>query len=186
MNAIYYLILECYASQTSPIRYSIVSATFNGVKAGFTDPPTDYYFRPYFLAADDLSAKYLCLKAHCTGPEKSGIRMQNVIKDFVDTIRNAMPGFGLFWMNSFSHEEVNCPSSMDDDFVEFLEGMETGGYLDNTIVIFFSDHGFRFGKIRLTHTGWMEERLPFVYIWIPHSFRLVVIKFFQKMLSQMD
>lgn len=155
----------------SPLRHLLISATFNGVKAGFIDPPTDYYFRPYFLAADDLTAKYLCLKAHCTGPEKTGVRMQNLIRDFVDAVRDAAPGFGLFWMNSFSHEEVNCPASMDDDFAEFLEGMEAGGYLDNTVVVFFSDHGFRFGKIRQTHTGWMEERLPFVFVWVPRNFR---------------
>ncbi|KAJ8921409.1 hypothetical protein NQ315_003027 [Exocentrus adspersus] len=169
-----------YAEDTSRI------GTFNWIKAGFTNPPTDYYFRPYFLAAEDLSIKYLCLRAHCTGPEKTGIRMQNLIKDFVSTIRNATPGFGLFWMNSFSHEDVNCPSSLDDDFVDFFEEMERGGEFNNTIVIFFSDHGFRFGKIRLTHTGWMEERLPFIYIRIPESFRLKHLEAYSNLVSNSD
>ncbi|CAH1174263.1 unnamed protein product [Phaedon cochleariae] len=148
-------------------------STFNLKKVGFTSPPTDYYFRPYFLAADQLPPKYLCLKAHCTGPEKTGIRMQNLITDFLSTNNDSAPSFGLFWMNSFSHEGLNCPTSMDDDFAAFFERMQADGYLDNTIVVFFSDHGFRFGKIRLTHVGWLEERLPFIYIHIPERFRKV-------------
>ncbi|KAJ8968396.1 hypothetical protein NQ317_007789 [Molorchus minor] len=155
-----------YAEDTPTI------ATFNGIKTGFIHPPTDYYFRPYFLAANQLSAKYLCLRAHCTGSEKTGIRMQNLIKTFLSTTKDRTPAFGLFWMNAFSHEDVNCPSSMDDDFLEYFQELQKDGHLEDTIVIFFSDHGFRFGNIRLTHTGWMEERLPFIYVWIPEKFRL--------------
>lgn len=34
--------------------------TFNYLKKGFKEPPTDYYFRSYFLAAEDkLSISYL-------------------------------------------------------------------------------------------------------------------------------
>ncbi|KAG5867478.1 hypothetical protein JTB14_000228 [Gonioctena quinquepunctata] len=145
--------------------------TFNSNKAGFVASPTDYYFRPYFLAADQLTAKYLCLKSHCTGPEKTGIRMMDLVTNFLSSVQNSTPGFGLFWMNTFSHEDVNCPTSMDDDFVEFFEDLWKRGFSQNTIFVFFSDHGFRFGKIRLTHTGRIEERLPFIHIWIPESFR---------------
>ncbi|CAH1184293.1 unnamed protein product [Phyllotreta striolata] len=145
--------------------------TFNSNKAGFVAAPTDYYFRPYFIVADQLPAKYLCLKSYCTGPEKTGNRMLNLITGFLSAIDNRTPGFGLFWMNTFSHEDVNCPSSMDDEFVIFFKKLVRKGYMENSIIIFFSDHGFRFGKIRLTPTGWVEERLPFIYIWIPEKFR---------------
>lgn len=30
---------------------------------------------------------------------------------------------------------------------------------------------FRFGNIRLTHIGWLEERLPFLYLSIPETFQ---------------
>ena len=37
--------------------------TYNFFKPGFADPPTDYYFRPYFIATrndtDDLGKCYL-------------------------------------------------------------------------------------------------------------------------------
>ncbi|KAJ8943440.1 hypothetical protein NQ318_015720 [Aromia moschata] len=152
-------------------RHGYSTAHFQRHKSRLQRPPTDYYFRPYFLASNLLSSKRLCLNAHCTGPEKTGMRMQNAIKDFLSAVNNRTRGFGLFWMNSFSHEDFNCPSSMDDDFVSFFEGLRNEGHLDNTVILFFSDHGFRYGKIRLTHTGWMEERLPFIYLGIPDNFR---------------
>lgn len=79
------------------------------------------------------------------------------------------PYFNLFWTNSYSHNEVNMPSIMDDRVHRFLEDIQP--YLNSTIVLFFSDHGSRFGPIRETYVGWLEERLPFLYFWIPPSFR---------------
>ncbi|XP_057658908.1 uncharacterized protein LOC130895562 [Diorhabda carinulata] len=169
-----------YAEDTPTI------GTFNFNKAGFKQPPTDYYFRPYFLTANDLPAKYMCLRAHCTGPEKTGVRMQNLVTDFLDTINGKTPGFGLFWMNAFSHEDVNCPSSMDEDFERYFKKLYSNNYLDNTVMIFFSDHGFRFGKIRLTENGWLEERLPFFYIWIPRRLRKLYPEKYRNLLSNTD
>lgn len=53
----------------------------------------------------------------------------------------------------------------------YLEELQTLQILNETIVIFFSDHGMRFGDIRKYFTGWLEERLPFLYIWLPESFK---------------
>ncbi|XP_050506437.1 uncharacterized protein LOC126884531 [Diabrotica virgifera virgifera] len=153
--------------------------TFNSNKAGFVSSPTDYYLRPYFLTVDTLTPKFLCLKSYCTGPEKTGVRMQNLVIDFIEAIKGKTPGFGLFWMNTFSHENVNCPSSMDDDFELYFKKLAAKGHMDDSIIIFFSDHGFRFGKIRLTPTGWLEERLPFMYIWVPERFRMAHAESYQ-------
>ncbi|CAH1112093.1 unnamed protein product [Psylliodes chrysocephalus] len=160
--------------------------TFNSNKAGFVTAPTDYYFRPYFLTADQLTPKYLCLKPYCTGPEKTGTRMQNLILDFLNAIKGRTPGFGLFWMNTFSHEDVNCPSSMDEEFEMFFKNLSTNGHLENSIMVFFSDHGFRFGKMRLTPTGWFEERLPFIHVWIPENFRKAHVEEYQYLLENTE
>ncbi|KAJ8925402.1 hypothetical protein NQ315_009234 [Exocentrus adspersus] len=146
-------------------------STFNYAKIGFSDAPTDYYYRPYFLAAEKLKSKSSkCHNRFCSGPETTGERLLNTAKDFFVNIRDR-PRFGLFWTNSFSHDNHNCPSAMDDKLLEFLSDHSFLRALKDTVFIFFSDHGFRFGDIRRTNTGWFEERLPFIYLRLPLGFQ---------------
>ncbi|CAH1972433.1 unnamed protein product [Acanthoscelides obtectus] len=144
--------------------------TFNYAKAGFKNPPTDYYFRPYILATHTLTKYYIDYLTYCTGPETAAERIMNVAKDFSVTFKT-YPYLGLFWMNSFSHENVNSPGRMDTRVQEFLEALMKKGVTEDSIIIFFSDHGMRFGKIRLYNTGWLEERLPFIYFSFPTWFK---------------
>ncbi|KAJ8943439.1 hypothetical protein NQ318_015719 [Aromia moschata] len=145
-------------------------ATFNYERLGFLEPPTDYYYRPYVVASEALGKRPRYGMTFCAGPETSGERVFNVAKDFAVSFKDS-PAFGLFWMNSFSHDDINIPSAMDEKVLEFLGDTSFRSAIDDTIVIFFSDHGFRFGDIRYTHTGWLEERLPFIYFHIPDSFK---------------
>lgn len=145
--------------------------TFNYAKRGFPNAPTDYYYRPYFLAAEQLaSTPSRCHVLFCSGPENSGERLLNNVKDFSVTFKNR-PSFGFFWMNSFSHDNFNCPSAMDDKVLQFLSDRDFVDSLENTIFVFYSDHGFRYGGIRQTFAGYLEERLPFIYLRFPHGFR---------------
>lgn len=145
-------------------------STYNYKKVGFTKPPTDYYFRPYILGSEKLKMVKHDQMNYCTGPESAGERILNLAKDFVTTFKD-YPKFGFFWMNTFSHNEVNAPSGMDKKVKSFFENIQSSHVLQNTIVIFLSDHGMRFGDIRYTATGWLEERLPFIYFWIPEQFK---------------
>ncbi|ETN85809.1 reverse transcriptase [Necator americanus] len=45
------------------------------------------------------------------------------------------------------------------------------GELDDAVVIVMADHGHRFAKLRETHQGQLEERLPFFAISLPYKFR---------------
>nr|CAH7722095.1 unnamed protein product [Callosobruchus chinensis] len=145
-------------------------STFNYLKAGFKNPPTDYYFRPYVLAAHKLQVTKVDKVSYCTGPETSGERIMNLAKDFSVTFKGS-PSLGLFWMNTFSHNELNSPSRMDRKFKDFLEALAMEGVTDSSIIVLFSDHGIRYGKIRLYNTGWLEERLPFIYFSFPSWFK---------------
>uniref|UniRef100_A0A1B6C907 Uncharacterized protein n=1 Tax=Clastoptera arizonana TaxID=38151 RepID=A0A1B6C907_9HEMI len=141
--------------------------TFNYQKSGFYDAPTDYYFRPFMLAAE----KFMKLTKKdgldiCLGPTLTSDHILKYTSDLATTFRNNLY-FALFWMNSFSHNNVNSPSSMDLRMLRFFKDLTESGALNNTLVVFLSDHGMRFGKIRETLIGWLEERLPFIYFKIP-------------------
>ncbi|EFA10542.1 hypothetical protein TcasGA2_TC012797 [Tribolium castaneum] len=153
-----------YAEDEAPI------STFNYKKKGFTKPPTDYYFRPYMLGSERLKAVRRDGMAYCTGPETAGERVLNIAKDFSESFKD-VASFSFFWTNTFSHNDLNLPSGMDRKIRDFLEDIAAKGVLDNTIIFFLSDHGIRFGEIRYTHTGWLEERLPFIYISVPDRFK---------------
>ncbi|XP_018326239.1 uncharacterized protein LOC108737692 isoform X3 [Agrilus planipennis] len=147
------------------------SSTFNYHKKGFENPPTDYYFRPYMIAAEkELKAVWKDGMVYCTGPETSGERILNIAKDFISTFREN-PYFGLFWMNTFSHNALNSVSRMDAKLKTFLSEISNNKSLDNTITIFLSDHGMRFGDIRYTRAGWYEDKLPFFFIRLPPWFK---------------
>lgn len=144
--------------------------TFNYKKKGFTKPPTDYYFRPYIIGSEKLKLVNRDGMNYCTGPETAGERILNIAKDFAITFKD-IASFSFFWMNTFSHNELNSPSGMDNKIRDFLIEITNSGVLDNTIMVFLSDHGMRFGEIRYTTTGWLEERLPFIYISLPDRFK---------------
>ncbi|KAJ8917607.1 hypothetical protein NQ315_000090 [Exocentrus adspersus] len=144
--------------------------TFNYRKKGFRNPPVDYYFRPYVLATEKLAKVKKDDMTYCTGPETAGERILNVAKNFAITFKD-YPNFGFFWMNSFSHNRINSPTGMDNKMRGFLKDIDSSGVTENSIVLFLSDHGIRFGDIRLTETGWLEERLPFIYASFPKWFK---------------
>lgn len=66
---------------------------------------------------------------------------------------------------------MNIPSVMDERYKNFLQDIED--YLNSTVVIFYSDHGLREGDFRQTYTGWLEERMPFIYIYLPPSLKAI-------------
>lgn len=134
------------------------------------DPPTDYYLRPYILASEELKIRRRFNAYYCTGPELSIDRVFKYAVDFAKTFLDT-PYFGFFWTNSVSHDDLNGPSAIDSHFLAKLEDMEKGGVMNDSMVIILSDHGMRFGKIRDTSIGWYEERLPFIYLWVPEWFR---------------
>uniref|UniRef100_A0A182WHQ3 Uncharacterized protein n=1 Tax=Anopheles minimus TaxID=112268 RepID=A0A182WHQ3_9DIPT len=145
--------------------------TFNYHKYGFVTQPTDHYFRPVALAAEkNLSKKMKNSLTFCLGYQNYADYIYQYALDFASQYRND-PYFGLFWTNTFSHNDISDPSSMDLRMKYYIERLEERGILNNSMVVFFSDHGLRFGPVRMLLTGWLEERLPFNFIWLPDWFR---------------
>lgn len=143
--------------------------TFNFNKKGFLRPPTSVYLRPYFISAYLLPVVYKHTMGVCSGPENTAARMFEAAIDLLSTFQDRNL-FLVYWLNSFSHDNVNFPSSMDEKVLEFLHHPTITHAMENSIFVLFSDHGFRFGDIRFTYSGWLEERLPFLYVNFPTSF----------------
>ena len=56
--------------------------------------------------------------------------------------------WSLQWLQGISHEYLNQPSVADADVMTFFK--DTLPLLPNTIVVFFSDHGHRYDRLRNT------------------------------------
>lgn len=147
-------------------------STFNSHhNLGFLKPPTDYYMRPYMIAAEQLlPVKKKNTLNFCLGSREAGVHIYDYAMDFATHFKNDA-SFGLFWLNSFSHEVLEDPSSMDVKMKEYVQIMEDRGILNESMVVMFSDHGLRFGEILHLYTGWVEERLPYLFIWLPPWFK---------------
>lgn len=157
--------VTAYAEDTGSIN------TFNYNRQGFKKPPTDYYLRPYVVAAEKqlhIVNEYGIL--YCVGPVQSSERILQCATDFSGTFKDR-PNFGLFWMSSFSHNDFSEPSMMDKKLVDFISDLHTTNITENSIIVFFSDHGIRFGDILTTTSGWYEERLPMFNVWLPEWYR---------------
>ncbi|CAH2104336.1 unnamed protein product [Euphydryas editha] len=145
--------------------------TFNYEKNGFIKSPTDYYIHTFINEAEknagvnkDMNS-FLCLN------EKY---FYKVLLDYIENLTLTLKShklFGFFWEVTISHDDVNYPMVIDKDYVNFFKKLDTNNYLDDTIIFLVSDHGMRWGQIRSTNQGWLEERLPFVFILTPPEFR---------------
>ncbi|XP_051176271.1 uncharacterized protein LOC127291270 [Leptopilina boulardi] len=157
--------VTAYAEDEAPM------STFNLLKVGFVEPPTDYYLRPYIIATEKLLKIHKRFECnYCTGPELSEERIINSAVDFAIRL-SGFPYFGFFWANSVTHDSINGLSIMDFYIHSKLKQLEENGVMNETMIIFLSDHGMRMGEFRKTFMGWYEERLPFLYIWLPKWFR---------------
>lgn len=145
--------------------------TFNYHKLGFLEQPTTHYFRPFSLVAEKyLKIKYKSSLKFCLGFQNYADFIYQYALDFATAYKNN-PSFGLFWTNTFSHNDISDPSSMDERIKYYIVELENRGILNSSAVVFFSDHGIRFGPVRQLLTGYLEERLPFIFIWLPQWFK---------------
>lgn len=147
---------------------------FNYQKRGFHKQPTDYYWGVFnYIQEDETGNEHHVNVYNCVTSKK----VYKTLIDYTDAFVRSMQlqnkhYFGLFWGASLSHDSLNYPSLGDEDYYELLRNLHIDGLLNETAVIFMSDHGMRFGNIRGTYQGMMEERLPFLYISLPDWYKL--------------
>ncbi|XP_052748161.1 uncharacterized protein LOC113520884 [Galleria mellonella] len=144
---------------------------FNYDGAGFIDAPTDYYLHTFMKEAEKNSGNNKDIFSYLCMHDKY---FYKVLLDYVADLTFTLSDkklFGFFWEFSMTHDYLNYPMIMDDDYASVFTVLERSKYLDDTVVFLVSDHGMRWGGIRLTKQGRLEERLPFAFILLPRSFR---------------
>lgn len=140
--------------------------TFHYLKKGFKDYPVDYYLRPMMKAADSIF-NWNLLHLSCNGFKTDSEHIMDYAMEFATRFKND-PYFGFFWMNTFSHNFISDPTSMDERFREYIMDLTISDLLDNTILILGSDHGVRWGLTRMIEKlGFHEDSLPIMFVRLP-------------------
>ncbi|KAK2186220.1 hypothetical protein NP493_210g03014 [Ridgeia piscesae] len=144
-------------------------AIFNYVKEGFYRRPADYYLRPLSLAMEDHGSLWTA-DHDCIGDKLETDIVLDWVRDFVVEFKEERH-LAFAFITRLTHESLNKAASADASYVNFLRRLHDAGSFDNSVLLFYSDHGIRFGPIRQTFVGKLEERLPFMYWVFPPWFR---------------
>lgn len=146
---------------------------FNYMKRGFREQPTDYYWSFFNRLAEELIGNESEGNVkRCVGSRRVYVTMLDYLKKFIASMANYnQPYFGFFWEVSLTHDFLNAAQMADEEFEQFFKHLNQTGELNRTVVFFLSDHGIRWGGIRSTFQGRMEERLPFLTLLLPEWFR---------------
>ncbi|CAM1154259.1 Uncharacterised protein g11142 [Pycnogonum litorale] len=141
--------------------------TFNYEKPGFRNPPTDYYYRPYSVAIERSKVRKRSRK-YCIDSEFEFSTFLNIGKRFLDKFQESRY-FAYVFLSRLTHSFMNDAGYADAPSFNFLKNAFERH--KNSIIIFMSDHGIRYGDIRSTFAGKLEERAPFLFLILPDWFR---------------
>ncbi|WAR27881.1 hypothetical protein MAR_013585 [Mya arenaria] len=140
--------------------------TFTYRMLGFKNKPVNHYIRPFYLEV----AKSVKIKHFCHGSKRIHEIFINWLKEGLIT-NVGRPFFTFGFFSGYSHNTNDCVGLLDEDNVDFLKYMNSLGLLKNTFVLLMSDHGARYGNLRQTEQGKLEERMPYFGIFVPPEFR---------------
>ncbi|XP_017096905.2 uncharacterized protein [Drosophila bipectinata] len=149
---------------------------FSYLKPGFQEKPVDYYFRPFLKALESKLDIYRIPEndymRYCLGRRIANRYIYDYGRMFTERFVQERPIWGMFWSSHFSHEDPFMPSAMQDMILGDLLDLNATGALEETIMIFFADHGSRYGRLTGLKEGFLEERLPMMFIYLPPWFRI--------------
>ncbi|TDG43660.1 hypothetical protein AWZ03_009903 [Drosophila navojoa] len=108
---------------------------------------------------------------YCYGRRLANYYIYDYGRQFMQRFVAERPIWGMLWSNHFSHDDCFMPAAMEPKILGDLLGYRSDGSLEHTIMIFFADHGARFGSLLSLSEGYLEERLPMMFIYLPPWFR---------------
>ena len=88
--------------------------------------------------------------ANCVGDTPQVSLLLDYYLQLTSTFNNTKtkPYFAYSFFTKLTHDYQNDASKGDEMFLEFFQEIHRNNVLDNTILVFFSDHGLRFGNMR--------------------------------------
>ncbi|XP_072395594.1 uncharacterized protein [Diabrotica undecimpunctata] len=146
---------------------------FNYMKKGFKKQPWDYAYNYFDRETLNVIGNLHFMNVNlCQGSRWLYKDHLKYLSHFVQAMsKKSLRYFGFFWQNSLSHDDLNLPRIGDDEYYLLIQKLHEKGFLNNTVLVVLSDHGIRWGGIRSTFQGMMEERLPFLYVYLPEWYR---------------
>ncbi|CAD5205417.1 unnamed protein product [Bursaphelenchus okinawaensis] len=149
-----------------------VGALFTWPKCrGFAKPSADHYMRPFQLRLESGrygeggTLKEQMLNQMCKERHEHLI---DYLKDFINKYPD-QPKFSLTWLSSLAHNDNNGLFHVDMYFKTFLR--EFKEKFSNSFLFIMGDHGFRFGGIRKTKLGEVEDNNPLLMMVLPEHLR---------------
>lgn len=153
----------------------------------FRRQPSHHYIQPLFQAFDhvrsnSLAVEYTFKFLHhhnfnvgktsplCFGNAYKYRYIIQYLKRFLESYERKRK-FAFAWVNEISHDFLNMVGLADDDYVELLKWMKESKKLENSVLIFFSDHGPRYSEIQNTEVGRITNLLPLFTVVLPDHFK---------------
>lgn len=145
---------------------------FHYGKRGFEIQPTTHYWTTFSFTAESEIGHNQPGNAHlCIGTRPVYTALLDYASKMIHSYQKInQKFFGIFWETSLTHDYLNYPQLADENYLNFLQNLKDSNILKKSVLFMISDHGIRWGDIRSTHQGHMEERLPMLYIVLPKSF----------------
>ncbi|XP_028406354.1 uncharacterized protein LOC114528834 isoform X2 [Dendronephthya gigantea] len=139
---------------------------FNWRLRGFSSPPTDFYPIPFFRRTKKL------MKGgdQCVGAKNVNQYQYDYIRSFFKVFSKKLK-FLLSFTAGYSHHELTRVQKLERDLLVLLKDLNASNVFDNTMFILMGDHGVRWGSVRETIQGKLEERMPFFSIAFPRWFK---------------
>ena len=131
---------------------------------GFNDLPTDRYLRTFWKGASKFRNRLNKNSPACLHQFELRL-LRRVLKVYAD-----VPSFSLFAL-ALAHDIYQNTKLVDEDFHHFHQWLDESGIRENTLTVYFGDHGPRSSAFRKTMTGKLEERLPFLAFSFPRWFK---------------
>lgn len=85
-------------------------------------------------------------------------------------------------LSELCHREFHFLSVADEEITNYLKSLKHDNLLNNTMLVLTGDHGWKFGPLRETVQGKLEERLPFLAMYFPSWF----IKSYPEMIENLQ
>ncbi|KFM65353.1 hypothetical protein X975_19567, partial [Stegodyphus mimosarum] len=108
-------------------------------------------------------------RTHCIGSELEMKVYFDYVRNFIATL-DGKPTFAFTFIARLTHDIFKYAGYADKPSYELLKDLKDYGATNQSLLIFFSDHGIRFGDIRKTYIGKIEERMPFMFLSFPEWF----------------